>query len=77
MTLTLFHCSNATLFCIISSVLEKVNFESKFDKLPEFHPENADNSIPQSPGMLLAMRKRKGLESPATPLRSAAAADSR
>lgn len=57
-------------------MLEKVNFESKFDQLPEFHPEKADSSnVPQSPSMLLAgLRKRKidgGLESPAPSLQSA------
>ena len=47
-----------------------MNFESKFDQLPEFQPEKADcSSIPPSPSMLLAgLRKRKidGLESPAS-----------
>lgn len=54
-------------------VLEKVNFESKFDLLPEFQPEKADgSSVPPSPSMLLAgLRKRKiegGLDSPASSL---------
>ena len=56
-------------------VLEKVNFESKFDKLPEFQPEKAiQSTVPQSPSMLLAGLRRKqydALESPATPLKFA------
>mgnify|MGYP001796697720 FL=1 len=62
----------------------KVNFDQKFDQLPEFHPDKADgsHSVPQSPSVLLAgLRKRKleggGMESPATPLRSANAGSSR
>lgn len=70
-------------FLSLFRVLVKVNFDQKFDQLPEFHPDKADgsHSVPQSPSVLLAgLRKRKfegGMESPATPLRSANAATSR
>lgn len=60
-------------------VLEKVNFESKFDQLPEFFPGKSDStSVPHSPSLLLAgLRKRKvengPLESPASSLRTSSA----
>jgi len=55
----------------ILRVLEKVDFETKFDKLPEFQPEKEQlTPIPQSPRVLLqGMRKKRMEDSPATPIR--------
>lgn len=59
----------------VCRVLEKVNFEVKFDQLPEFHPEKLDQTgIPQSPSLLLAgLRKKKldGADAASSPLKSA------
>lgn len=72
-----FHTIRVALNSLYQRVLEKVNFERKFDQLPEFQPERIDqSSVPQSPSVLLAGLRKKydGIESPAAPAHSGAVA---
>ena len=50
------------IFVILDRVLERVDFDRRFEQLPQFVPESADMSspLPQSPRAIISNYKKRG-----------------